>query len=155
MKPKLPIAPLVAGLLLFAAIPPVLAADAAPASEEVAPQPIAWATLDSAQQALLAPLVEQWDSLPANQQRHFARLAARAPQWTDQRRETFQRRVERWSIMTPEQRVATLERYREFRNLPKSEQQRLRHTYQRYNDLTPEQREQLRERYRELKSGQG
>ena len=50
-----------------------------------------------------------------------------------------------------QQLTALRARYKEFRNLPPGEQERLRQAYRRFNELPPAEREELRKRWQQLR----
>ncbi len=109
--------------------------------------PLAWSSLSSAQQEVLAPLKKNWEQLPPDAQQRMQRGASRWTQMTPEQRGNTQQRFQKWNALTPEQRGQIRERYQRFGTLPPQQQRRLRQTYQRFSALPPEQRQKLRARW--------
>lgn len=99
-------------------------------SEDADEERVAWDSLDTATQSLLAAQRDGWDTLPAARQRSIADGAARL------------------IAMSGTDRAAAQARYRTWRQLPTEDRQRLRESWKRFRELTPEQQQALRDEYR-------
>lgn len=111
--------------------------------------PIAWSSLSSSQQAMLAPVRGQWDQLHPKRQQA---LATHAQHWSTlppERREQIHQRLARWAEMTPAQRRQLNDNARAFHKLTPAEQAKVSAAYQRFQSLSPEERRALRERWRQ------
>jgi len=103
-------------------------------------QPL-WNDLGPAQQAVLEPFAEQWNSWSAQEKRIWVSLADRVPRMAPQARERAQQRIRDWAALTPEQRRLARQNYRLAKRLPPDERQA---QWARYQEMTPEQRSVLR-----------
>lgn len=116
--------------------------------------PLAWSSLDAAQQRMLAPVQGQWDQLkPAHQHR----LAEHATQWAGlppARQKIIGDRLSRWAQMTPEQRRQLRENARAFHKLSPDEREKVRAAFEHFRSLPPDQRKILRERWRQMPPAQ-
>jgi hypothetical protein len=93
----------------------------------------AWAELSDKQREQLAPLAEQWDSLPASRRvRALERLE----------------RKERWEAMTPEQRETLRKGAQNFRDLPPELREKMRASMRAMRALPEAERRELWEVWR-------
>lgn len=131
--------------------------DAAPISpaQRHAPQPpLAWSSLDPAQQRMLAPVQTQWDQLrPARQHQ----LAEHADKWATlpaKRQQQIRERLTRWAAMTPQQRRQLRENARAYDKLTPEQRIKVREAFKKFQSLSPAERKALRERWRKLPPAQ-
>lgn len=103
-------------------------------------QPL-WSDLTPAQQAVLQPFAQQWNSWPAQEKLNWVSLANRVPRMKPEAREKAGERIREWAQLTPEQRRLARQNYRLAKRLPPDE--RLAQ-WERYQQLTPEQQSVLR-----------
>jgi hypothetical protein len=96
-----------------------------------------------AQQDVLAPLRDKWDSLPPHRQDHLLQKSAHWVGLPPRQREEVRQRIERWQRMTPAQRAAVRRDMERFHRLPPERQQQLRAAFERFQQLPPPQRERL------------
>jgi hypothetical protein len=76
-----------------------------------------WSELRPAQQRVLAPIQSEWESLDAQHKRKWLGVANRYPKMSADEQERLQRRMKEWAALTPEQRRAARDKYREFEQL--------------------------------------
>ena len=82
-----------------------------------------WQELNAAQQSILMPLSERWDSFPEVQRERILSSAKRYPNLTERQKEQFAARLLEWSSLTPEQRNLARDKFRQFQNLPRHERE--------------------------------
>jgi len=142
---KAPRWPAFAAIALAASIvvAPALSADTPPTHRgSLLPlvQPL-WSELTSAQQQVLGPFEQQWNSWSTAEKRGWLQLADRAPQMSDDQRERVDERIREWAKLTPDQRRLARQNYRLAKRLDPDERQA---QWERYSEMTPEQRAVLR-----------
>lgn len=132
---------LIIGLCVGAA---VHAATPAPPSSRaaiaVAPQP-AWNALSIAQRTALAPLGNEWNQLDNVQRRKWLLVAERYWQMSAQEQERLQDNMRAWAMLTPTQRLAARDRYRELGQMPPEERAALKEKWQEYQMQREEERQ--------------
>ena len=111
---------------------PVIAAQSNPLPKK-APRP-AWSELTPVQQKILAPLQADWDSLDATRRKKWVAIANRYPTMKPQAQQRLQKRMTDWAKLTPAQREAARERYRQIRKLSAQKRQEMRDQWQQYQD---------------------
>lgn len=131
-----------ASVALAAAVGPVRADEPIPSRASLLPlvQPL-WSDLTPAQQAVLEPFAEQWNTWSAQEKRTWVSLADRVPRMAPKARERAHARIREWAALTPEQRRLARQNYRLAKRLPPDERQA---RWERYREMTPEQRSVLR-----------
>jgi len=100
-----------------------------------------WSELSPAQQAVLEPFAQQWNSWSAQEKRVWVSLADRVPRMAPKARERAHERIREWAALTPDQRRLARQNYRLAKRLPPDERQA---QWERYREMTPEQRSVLR-----------
>ncbi|GMV02860.1 MAG: DUF3106 domain-containing protein [Burkholderiaceae bacterium] len=100
-----------------------------------------WSELTAAQQAVLDPFAQQWNSWSAQEKRIWVSLADRVPRMAPEARERAHQRIREWAALTPDQRRLARQNYRLAKRLPPDERQA---QWERYREMTPEQRSVLR-----------
>ena len=117
--------------------------DSSPAFADEAGQP--WSTLSAQQQAVLAPLQQDWDKLDPERRKRWIGLADRYHSLPADRQQRIQQRMHEWASLTPEQRAQALERYKRIKQLPPEKHEQLHQRWREYQALPEEQRQKLRE----------
>ncbi|HJR10364.1 MAG TPA: DUF3106 domain-containing protein [Rhodanobacteraceae bacterium] len=113
-------------------------------------QPIAWSSLSSAQQRMLAPLQGQWDQMKPGRQHHLAQNAERWATLPPEHQQQIRERLTRWAAMTPEERRQLRENARAFHDLTPEERAKVSAAFRRFQSLPPAERRALRERWRAM-----
>ncbi len=88
------------------------------AHAQTAKQNPTWSQLTQEQQRILAPIEEAWEGLEAASKQKWLGLAKRYPKMKPQAQARLQRRMQEWVSLTPEQRHAARDKYKEFGELP-------------------------------------
>jgi len=122
----------------------------APAGNDAPRQRIAWSSLSSAQQRMLAPLQGQWDQMKPGRQHHLAQSAGHWATLPPARQQQIRERLTRWAAMTPEQRRQLRENARAFHNLTPEERAKVSEAFRKFQSLPPAERRALRERWRAM-----
>ena len=103
----------------------------------------AWAELTAEQQATLAPLKNDWDTLEVERRQKWLQIAKRHPKMTQLEQERVQRRMQLWANLSPEQRRQARENYKRIAKSPRPEKKSLRDQWAEYQALPPHERENL------------
>lgn len=103
-------------------------------------QPL-WSELSPAQQQVLEPFAEQWNSWSTSDKRNWLALAERLPRMQTEDQLRTRERIAEWAALTPEQRRVARQNYRIARELPPEER---RTQWERYQRLSPEEQKALR-----------
>ncbi|MGM9513755.1 DUF3106 domain-containing protein [Roseateles sp. DB2] len=136
---------------------PALAASAAvPASAALppAPKPLPtaslvgdqrWASLSPAQQAVLAPLADEWDGLDAARKSKWLEIAARFHTLTPEQQARLRERMIAWTRMSPAERQQARVGFQSNPQLrdEKLQSEKLQSKWEAYQALTPEERQAL------------
>lgn len=88
--------------------------------------PLPWAQLAPIQREALAPLSNEWNTLPEKQQQHFVNLAKRYPQLDATQKQRWHERLEQWSKLTPEQRKQAREKFQAFSAVPEEDREKVK-----------------------------
>lgn len=123
--------PFLIGLLAFVA--------SAPGTAQVLGQP-KWAQLSPERQAVLKPLVNQWDNLDDARRRNWIALADRYREMSPEEQKRAQSRMAEWARLTPEQRRVARDNFRKAQELPP---ERKVAEWQEYQSLAPTQKKKL------------
>jgi hypothetical protein len=83
----------------------------------------AWAALTPAQQAALAPLRKDWQTIDAPRKQKWLEIAARMPSMPPEERQRIQDRMTEWTRMTPEERGRARLQFQEARQISPQERQ--------------------------------
>ena len=153
---------LAAGVAAQTAPPPEPQATPQPAPQaapQAAPQPAAkapaktakapkaprgkptWAELSAEQQAILAPLKPDWDSLDNDRRRKWIGIAKRYPTMKPTEQDRVQKRMDAWVKLTVEQRRQARENYKRIAKVPKEKRANLRQQWAEYQALSPQERD--------------
>jgi hypothetical protein len=118
-KAAVAFASLICGLLLALTAPGVAAQSADDAAIKSA-RPL-WSELSPKQQAVLAPLAADWDTLDTTRRKKWVTIANRYPRMTADEQQRLQTRMRDWASLTPAQRRVARENYQTLKQLPRTE----------------------------------
>lgn len=82
------------------------------------PRPLWW-ELSPKQQAILAPLAADWDTLDNTRRKKWVAIANRYPKMKPSEQQRLQKRMQAWAALTPAQRRVARENYKALRQLPR------------------------------------
>ena len=100
-----------------------------------------WAELTVDQQQILAPLKTDWDKMDRQPRVKWVGIAKRYPAMTAREQRRIQTRMQRWAMLTPEQRAVARNTYRNHvGTLPPEKKQDLRAKWQEYQALPEHER---------------
>lgn len=105
----------------------------------------AWSTLSPAQQAALAPLKSDWQSIDDTRRQKWLEIAARFPAMPPEERQRIQQRMGEWARMTPDERGRVRLQYQELRQISPTQRQA---RWDAYLALPADERRALAERAR-------
>lgn len=91
-----------------------------------AAEPRTWNELGKAEQAALAPLSADWNSMPARQREKLLVVARDFPTLSPGRQKLLHSRLRAWSRLTAEERQIARDNYRKIQALPKQDQASIR-----------------------------
>jgi hypothetical protein len=125
--------------------------NAAPAAKKDKPKAAAvkkgvrpvWAELTAEQQATLAPLKNDWDTLEPERRQKWIQIAKRYPRMKPLEQERVQRRMQMWANLSPEQRRQARENYKQLAKAKRPANKDLRQAWAEYQALPPQERESL------------
>jgi hypothetical protein len=126
----------VALIVCLCALAPMSAAQGqtkAATAAETKPVKPAWSELTPAQQRILGPLEEDWQTLDTTRRKKWVGVANRYPKMKPDEQERLQARMKEWAKLTPEQRRLARERYLAISKMPPDKREELRsqwHAYQ-------------------------
>ena len=104
----------------------------------------AWAELTAEQQQILEPLKPEWDRLDRPSRVKWTGIAKRYPSMTATGQRRVQTRMQNWAKLTPEQRAAARNSYRNtIGRLPPEKKQDLRSQWQEYQALPEHEKRNL------------
>ena len=103
----------------------------------------AWAELTAEQQATLAPLKNDWDTLEPERRQKWIQIAKRYPRMKPLEQERVQRRMQTWANLSPEQRRQARENYKQLAKAKRPANKDLRQAWADYQALPPQERESL------------
>jgi hypothetical protein len=96
------------------------------------PQRPLWSELSPKQQAVLAPLAADWDSLDTMRRKKWVSIANRYPRMTQDQQQRLQDRMQAWAKLTPAQRRVARENYQSLRQLPRPQRGEVKQKWQQY-----------------------
>ncbi len=102
-----------------------------------------WAELTAEQQAILAPLKNDWDTLEPERRQKWIGIAKRYPRMKPLEQERVQRRMQVWANLSPEQRRQARENYKQLAKASRPANKDLRQAWAEYQALPPQERESL------------
>ncbi len=86
------------------------------------PQRPLWSELSPKQQAVLAPLAADWDSLDTTRRKKWVTIANRYPKMKADEQARLQQRMQAWAALTPAQRRVARDNYKALRQIPRPQQ---------------------------------
>lgn len=96
-----------------------------------APRPT-WAELTPAQQEILKPLQEDWESLDTTRRKKWVAITEKYPKMKPAEQQRLQKRMQEWAKLTPAERAAAREKYQALRKLPPDKRQEMAQQWQQY-----------------------
>lgn len=115
----------------------------------VAPQPD-WKNLTPDQKAILAPLQEDWNNMERFRRKKWLEIAARFPKLSDAEQERIRDRMQDWANLTPAQRQAARERFKEISQRTNAEEREaLAQKWADYQNLPEDVRQRLQQEARD------
>ncbi len=105
--------------------------------------PLAWDALKPEEQALLAPLKEQWPQLSEARQQRWRGVAADYSQKPAADQQRLQQRLKEWGQLSPEERHKARANYRAAREQHPEHAER-NQRWSEYQKLSPEEKARLR-----------
>lgn len=85
-----------------------------------------WSALSSQERTALAPLAQDWDRFPAEQQARLLAVARHYPALSPQQQELMHKRLKSWSRLTSEQRRAARQNLSRIQTLSQEDQARIK-----------------------------
>lgn len=131
------IAVLSAMALLF-----TLPVTAATATSQEPPQ---WSQLTPQQQAILAPLKNDWDGFKPQRRKKWLGIAKRYPALAPEKQQRIQSRMKRWASLTPEERNAARARFRKRDRKTPEQREAHRNKWEQYQALPESEKRKFRE----------
>ena len=96
-----------------------------------------WSELSPKQQAVLAPLAADWQSLDSIRRKKWVTIANRYPRMGTEEQARLQDRMQAWAKLTPQQRRVARENYRALRQLPNPQRNTVRQQWQQRQTSSP------------------
>jgi Protein of unknown function (DUF3106) len=103
----------------------------------------AWSALKKEQKQILSPLESEWANFDAQRRARWISIANQYPKMGQVEQERIQRRMKAWVSLTPEQRQAARESYRDLSKLPPAQRQEVRQKWEEYRKLPDDERQQF------------
>lgn len=107
--------------------------------------PPKWDELPGDKQQILAPLAGEWDQLEAWRRKKWLDVAERYPRMGKEEQERIQRRMKAWVALTPEERRAAREKYRNVRQASPEQREALKNLWKEYQALPDDEKRRLEE----------
>jgi hypothetical protein len=118
---------------LSLAAPVVAAVPAQPkAAAQSQPAKPDWVELTKPQQAVLAPLKEDWAELDTLRRTKWVKVANAYPKMKPQQQQRLQAQMKEWASLTPEQRRVAREKYKAIKKLPPEKREQVQAQWQQY-----------------------
>ncbi len=114
-----------------------------------------WSSLSMDQQAILAPLSDNWDGLNSRRKKMWVDIATRYPTMSPEDQTKVQRRMNRWVNLSQDERRTVRETYKTINQLPKNKKETLSQEWDEYIKLPEEQRKRLASSTKASKGVQG
>ena len=125
---------LIAIILCLSFVAPLPAA--APANKaavsQTKPAKPDWSELTPAQQAVLAPLQQDWSSLASLNRKKWVKVADGYPKMKPDAQKRLQARMQDWAKLTPEQRRVAREKYLAIKKMPPEKRAHVKSQWQKY-----------------------
>lgn len=102
-----------------------------------------WHELNAQQQAILAPLADDWDGMAAVSRQKWLGISSRYDRLSADEQSRLQARMRDWARLNPDERSRAREHYRALQQLPAERRSNLHAEWERYQNLPLEGRRQL------------
>jgi hypothetical protein len=105
-----------------------------------------FAELAAQERTVLQPLSGEWDAMSATRKKKWRELAERYPKLSPEEQQRLTARMQGWSRMSPEDRRAARDQFRDIQGAPGAPAQgreQLKKQWQQYRDLPQEERNRL------------
>ena len=135
----------IVAILLAVAYPRIRTTKDTPTGVRVAigPQPD-WKALTADQRTILAPLKPDWNNMERFRRKKWLEIAARYPNLSETEQERIQERMWDWASLTPAQRQAARERFKEIsKRTSAEEREALAQKWMDYQNLPEDVRERI------------
>ncbi len=119
------------------------AAPSNPALMVTPPQPT-WQELSIPQKIVLAPLSDDWDAMEYYRQKKWLSIATRFPDMSPEDQRRIQGQMQIWSKLSPEERIAAREIYRQTARMPSEQKHQLLQKWEEYSSLPESEKERLK-----------
>lgn len=119
------------------------AAPSNPALMVTPPQPT-WQELTVPQKIVLAPLSDDWDAMEYYRQKKWLSIATRFPEMSPEEQRRIQAQMQTWSKLSPEERIAARELYRQTARMPSDQKHQLLQKWEEYSNLPESEKERLK-----------
>lgn len=104
----------------------------------------AWNELPQNKQQILLPLAGEWDALESWRKKKWLDIADKYPTMNQGEQERVQGRMKAWVKLTPEERQAARETYRNVQKASDVEREALRKMWSEYQSLPEEERQRFK-----------
>lgn len=126
--------------LLFAAMPP--------ANALITFKQPTWTELSPEQRTILAPLVNDWNSMESDRRKKWLGIAERYSAMTPEEKTRIQRRMKEWTRLSPEERKVARDGFTSLQNAPQEHRSAMKATikqqWQQYQELQESEKQRLR-----------
>jgi Protein of unknown function (DUF3106) len=102
-----------------------------------------WSDLKPTQQQVLAPIQGDWAAMDAARKRKWLGVANRYPTMNAEEQERVNRRIAVWAALSPAERNAARNSFREQAAAPAEKRQQVREKWDTYQELPEEKRREL------------
>ena len=111
---------------------PVAPKSVTPKPEPPEPKALTWQQLTPQQKQLLAELAPQWDTQSDRLRNNLVKVANKYPQMKPDEQVRVRQRITRWASLTPAQRQAARERYKQIKKQPPEKQKEVKKKWEKY-----------------------
>jgi hypothetical protein len=107
--------------------------------------PTKWSDLPADKQRILAPLSAEWPHLEWWRRKKWLEIANRYPTMTRPEQERVQQRMQAWVRLTPEERKAAREKYRNIQKASSEQREAVKQLWSEYEMLPDQEKQRLRD----------
>ena len=104
-----------------------------------------WAELPTDTQQILAPLGPEWNQIESASRRKWLQIADRYPKMGKDEQARVQKRMRDWATLTPEQRRAAREKYRNVRQASPEQREALKKMWSEYEALPDDEKRRIKQ----------
>ena len=97
-----------------------------------------WSELSPKQQAVLAPLAGEWESLDSQRRKKWVTIADRYSSMNPDEQRRLQTRMQDWANLTPAQRRVARENYQSLKQLPRPQRGEIKQKWRQSQEATTE-----------------